>query len=180
MDTFIPPPTTDKYRIAFSDLEDLGIALHSERAIVIAEEVKAFIGEGKLRICENGKDVFHMKVAIDSVKQRLTLDYPRTLSGYEGKGWPMLATYLALGYGEHAGCTTVAAGTPIEPTGDAAGFWLRASIQFSEKGTAISTSKAAIRRWASGRKETREELTARLMRGGEFKPPEATHLTIRS
>jgi len=118
-------PTT----ILLQRVIDCAKLLDSGHSIEMATGVRAVLGGGKLTITENGTTVFHMKVMLQGT--HLNLDYPRTVDGQQGRGWGRLGLLLALRFGLHRGCTTVAAGTPLEPGSHS--FWGLGKLQFSLK-----------------------------------------------
>ena len=101
--------------------------LYSGVSIELATGVRAQLLGNKLVITENGTVVFHMKVIVHGT--HLDLDYPRTTDGHEGRGWARLGLLLALRYGMHAGCTTAAAATQLEP--GSYSFWVAGNLQYS-------------------------------------------------
>ncbi|WP_148059416.1 hypothetical protein [Sinobacterium caligoides] len=67
---------------------------------------------GKIRIYENGYQVFSIKATIAG--SSLSVDYPKTVAGEEGRGWGILGMLLALRHASHQNCSTVIAETQFE------------------------------------------------------------------
>ncbi len=131
-------PTTIQLERLIACAKELG----SGHSLELAIGVRVRLQGGKLIIYEGGLPVFHMKISVQDT--HLELDYPRTVDGHQARGWGRLGLLLALRFGMHAGCTTAAAGTQLEP--DSYSFWAAAGLQYSVK-SSVQHGIVTIMRW---------------------------------